>query len=255
MPDTKSNQGLTGLLRRIVGWVFRVTSKARHSSWRDSDDFPLPAPSGKPLLLFVHGYEGAPREFHFLFETLGKALGGQFDLAVVDGLDPSMGLTPDDSARRVEDFLTEHGLRDRPLYLIGHSLGGIVARRFACWDNPPDVRAIVMIASPNGGVNIWNLLPIHWMRSRGFQISFNDRYPPPAGLPVQLFAGTRGANLFEGFPNDGTVGRWSVARLVELLGDHAPVEMHTYPLSHTGLLCDDRVAGDITAFLQACLKR
>jgi pimeloyl-ACP methyl ester carboxylesterase len=246
--------GVTGLLRRIVGWGFRVTSKARHRNWKDSDEFPLPAPSGKPLLLFIHGYEGAPREFHFLFDILGKTLGERCDLAVVNGLDPSMGLSPDENARRVDAFLTEHGLRDRPLYLIGHSLGGIIARRYACWEEPPDVRALILIASPNGGVNIWNLLPIHWMRSHGFQARFNDRYPPP-NIPIQLLAGTRGANLFEGFPNDGTVGRRSVARLAELLGENARVEMRSYPLTHTGLLSNAQVAEDIVSFLKAELDK
>ncbi|MHB9023768.1 MAG: alpha/beta hydrolase [Armatimonadota bacterium] len=242
-------------LRRLIGWGFRVTTKVRHRNWRGSDDFPLPAPSDKPLILFVHGYEGAPREFHFLYEALGKAFRERCDLAVVDGLDPTMGLSADGNAHRVDEFFTEHGLRDRPVYIIGHSMGGIIARRYACRDEVKDIRAFVMIATPNGGINLWNLLPIHWMRSRGFQARFNDCYPPPPGIPVLLIAGTRGIYPFEGYPNDGTVGCWSVDRLKDLLSNGSHIERLSYPLSHTGLLRDERVAADIAAFIQAVLDK
>ena len=239
-----NNNGITGLLLTLIGWGFKATAKLRHPR-TETDAIPLPAQSDKPVIVFIHGYQGAVSEFAELYHRLHTALGDRFDFAAVDTLDPTMDGSPDENARRVVEYLAEHHLASRDIYLICHSLGGLIARRITHLPDSPPIRAIVMLATPNGGINSWNLLPIHWMRSHGFTERFASRYPAIRPIRYLVLAGTKGANLLEGFPNDGVV---SLQSALALNGD-AEIETKTYPLDHWGLLKDEQVVGDIEEFL------
>jgi len=235
--------------RALVGWLFRASATLRHSH---GETPATPTPAGgteKPLIVLVHGYEGSVSEFRALIACLQPALGDRFDFALVDTLDPSMGLAPEENAARIDEYLTAHSLQSRDLYFICHSLGGLIARCYSHRGNAASrVRALTMIATPNGGINWWNILPIHWMRSAGFTERFNAIYPALSAIRYQLLVGTKGANLVEGAPNDGVVGRWSVEAFLGC-GDHCTAVMtRCYPLDHWALLRDPQVAADIAAF-------
>lgn len=189
----------------------------------------------------VHGFEGCPGELAPLYTALQASLGSSCDLAVVDTLDPGMGDTPEENAAALDTYLTTHGLHGRPLFFIGHSLGGLIIRcylaRVISGPHPNvTVRGVVMLGTPNGGVQAWNLLPIHWMRAATFAERFNAVYPLPAG--------TRGRNLLEARPNDGVVSLHSAQQLT---GEH--VTLRTYPLDHWELLADGAVTEDVVRFI------
>ena len=236
--------------RAIVGWAFKASATLRHP--REAAPAAVAAPaadSARPVILLVHGYEGSTGEFAPLYDRLQSALGTRFDLALVDTLDPSMGMAPEENVARIDDYLQRHALQTRELYFVCHSLGGLIGR---CYTHQGQaaarVRGLVMIATPNGGINWWNVLPIHWMRSAGFAERFNAAYPVRGDIAYQLLLGTRGANVMEGLPNDGVVGRWSVEEFAACTADPARITLHSYPLDHWALLNDPRVAEDITGF-------
>lgn len=197
----------------------------------------------------IHGFQGNPSEFAYLQTALRQALGEYFDFTIIDNLDPGNDPSPDENCRRIADYLAAHHLTTRELYLIGHSMGGLVARRFPYLTDDAAVKAMVLIATPNGGVNSWNLLPIHWLRSNGFQERINLTCPADPDIRYLLVGGTKGKNFLEGQINDGVVGLWSVLRFIECNARSAEVLLRTYPHDHWGLLRSKRVAHDVAAFL------
>ena len=232
-----------GLLSRVTTrYCLRAPMEAR---------YPPPASGNKPLVVMLHGYAGGVGEFRDLYARLRLAVGDLFDFALVDTLDPEMAVSPEAHLWRVDAYLDAHRLTTRELYFLCYSLSGLIARRYAYLaDVLPRVRALVLLATPNGGINWWNVLPLHWMRSHGFDARFNARFPAQRHIRYQLLAGTAGANWVEGVPNDGVVGLRSVLRLTEFAEPGAIVQAHQYPLNHWELLRDPQVAADIAAFLR-----
>jgi len=202
-------------------------------------------------VLLLPGYYGQLDEFTWFYPALQQALGATCTVAVVDTLDPELGTTPEEPVDQLVDYLTRHGAVGRPLYLVGHSLGGIVARCFTHHPTGAAVRGVVMLGSPNGGVNIWNLLPIHWMRSRGFAARINARFPLTPGIRYLAIAGTKGHDAIEGFPNDRVVGAWSVLHLAQLARPDITHEEHRLPLDHWELLRDPTVRDLVVSFITA----
>lgn len=158
---------------------------------------------------------------------------------------------------RVERVLAEDRARDAtaivPYALVGHSLGGLVAR-LAAPDLPPGLRQLVLLAPPNRPPAIAaalaeNLLFRAVTRDAGHQLtepSFFARLPAPE-VPTLVVAGTRGPRSpwlpFRGELNDGIV-RVSETRL-----DGAPlVLVHGV---HTFLMNRRDVARTVLQFLAA----
>jgi len=128
--------------------------------------------------------------------------------------------------RRVDRVLAKDRAGDPgavvPYALIGHSLGGIVAR-LAAPDLPPGLEGMVLLAPPNHPPALAAALadnPVFrlFTRDAGRKLTdpdFFDRLPEPT-VPTLVVAGTRGPRAswlpFEGEPNDGIV-RVSEARL------------------------------------------
>lgn len=156
---------------------------------------------------------------------------------------------------RVERVLAEDRARDAttivPYALVGHSLGGLVAR-LAAPDLPPGLRRIVLLAPPNRAPAIAatlakNLLFRAVTRDAGRQLTeaaFFARLPAPE-VPTLVVAGTRGPRApwlpFRGELNDGIV-RVSETRL-----DGAPlVLVHGV---HTFLMNRRDVAQTVLQFL------
>ncbi len=206
---------------------------------------PLPASTGKPLFLFLHGYGGSTRNFYWLYQRLQPEIGAQYDFAWL-AMDPGMGMVPEDNAHEVVAFLQQYGVGERDIHIMGHSAGGLVARCYMHLPGAGNVRSLIMTGTPNGGVNCYNLLPVHWLRSAGFDKRFNTPYPPRPEVRHLLLTGRKGNNALEGYPNDNVVGRWSSLELPPEL----PLEHHDFPVNHWEIVEDEGVALAILAFLR-----
>lgn len=155
-----------------------------------------------------------------------------------------------------------------PYAIIGHSLGGIVAR-LACPDLPPGLERLVLLAPPNRPPAIaaalsGNLLFRAVTGDAGRSLvdpGFFARLEPPE-VPTLVVAGTRGPLAawlpFRGEPNDGIV-RVSETRLdgVPLLEVHG---VHTFLMNRRDVFeAVERFlavpTADVTAAGRACPDR
>lgn len=98
---------------------------------------------GAPVLIILHGLLGASRNW----TTIGKSLRDRFDVHALDLR--NHGISPHTNSMRwpelVADlllYLDTHGLDD--VLLMGHSLGGKIAMKFAC-EYPERLRKLIIV--------------------------------------------------------------------------------------------------------------
>lgn len=102
-----------------------------------------------PAVLCLHGITESNR----YFTTRVGSLAESFHLVLPDL--PGFGLSPkpvidyrvETFARAVRTFIEEQGLEARPLHLVGHSLGSIVALEYAA-QHPERIGKIVLLSLP-----------------------------------------------------------------------------------------------------------
>lgn len=99
--------------------------------------------SGAPALVIMHGLLGASRNW----TTIGKALQNQFDIHVLDLR--NHGDSPHAESMRwaelvadLKFYLESEALNE--IVLMGHSLGGKIAMKFAC-SHPEQVRKLIIL--------------------------------------------------------------------------------------------------------------
>jgi len=154
----------------------------------------------------------------------------QWQVEIITGLDPSYNILsndgPDANTRRIETFLREKTgrtldrLNDKSIFLVGHSMGGLISRQFAVW-HPGKTAKIFLVGTPNGGMRV--LPPTSWANSEQMNGQpgspcWNCANKAQEGVEYHLFVGTCGgppATPLEGVPNDGLVGQWSVEKLLD----------------------------------------
>jgi hypothetical protein len=237
---------MPSLHHHAVSAIAKVSKIVAHSHQR-LGNYRHPHGPGKPLVAMLHGFAGAAAQFNKLRAAIHALAGDAFDCAAVDTLDPSGSPTLEGNVAHFDAYLTAHDLRGRELYLVGHSIGGLVIRQFTHLRTAPLVRAAVLVCTPNGGVNTANVLP--WIGSRNFDARFNRRFPIRAGIPHLQIYGTLGVNPIEGFPNDNVVGRRSALRLLDFCEPGAEVTVKAYPVSHWKVLDNPAVMADVAKFL------
>ena len=153
---------------------------------------------GGGAVVFLHGFTDSWRSYESVLPNLPKFIRA-FALSQRghgDADRPETGYRPQDFARDVADFLDAHEL-ERAV-LVGHSMGGSVAQRFAidhperlaglilvgaraCWHDQPDVAALiehVMSMSPSE--------PVDPQFARDFQQSTLAQPVPPGWLDMAV---------------------------------------------------------------------
>lgn len=160
-------------------------------------------------------------------------------------------------SRALAEKVSAHYRRTEvPLHFVGHSLGGLVLRRFAA-DYPDLVRRrVITLGTPHQGslaarkLNRW--LP--FALGRAYREALDGSAPAiGSGMGWGSIAGSRPLGLGRVFPldeeNDGTV-LVSETKIADL-ADHIVL-----PVSHTGMLTDKEVAAQTAYFLlNGCFKR
>ena len=141
-------------------------------------------------------------------------------------------------------------LQERPVHLVGHSLGGVLALAL-CRTHPElPIGRVACIGSPLAGsrsAQRLRELGLAWLAGRSRDL-LEQGVPPPQGVEVGLIAGTRAFGAGQWLsriepPHDGTV---SVAETrVAGLADHLCLAH-----SHTGLLFAGDVAAAVGRFLR-----
>jgi len=165
---------------------------------------------------------------------------------------PSARSSLQENAERLAQFVDSLG--EAPVYLVGHSLGGVLALHATAHCALSRVRRIVMAGSPYSdsytarklGSRGWG----RWMLGRTVpQWLAGERPSAPQGVDVGVIAGTVGCGLGLivapdiGPPHDGVI---RVAETpVRGMADY--VEVRT---SHAGILLSGRVAQLVDAFLR-----
>ncbi len=165
---------------------------------------------------------------------------------------PSLRLPIEAAAERVAREVADASRSWSAVHLVGHSLGGIIARRLAL--TRPDLRIarVVQIGSPNLGTAVGNWLaraaPARWLLGPVLaQVAAfparAERHATVGSIAGTLHCGWLNAPLGLDGPNDGLVtvrSAWAGA------GARAAV-----PVSHTFLPLSARTARLVAGFLRA----
>ncbi|HVO89808.1 MAG TPA: alpha/beta fold hydrolase [Casimicrobiaceae bacterium] len=113
--------------------------------------------AGSPAIVCVHGLAIDNHSSFYL--TLAPALARQASVVLYDlrghGLSeqPERGYTIDDMAADLYAIIDALQLRDQPVVVLGHSLGGYIALRFAA-SYPGRAAGLILIESPSGLADI-----------------------------------------------------------------------------------------------------
>ena len=188
-----------------------------------------PLADGDDVAVFLHGVYATGGVMVPLARTVERRL----DLPFVVYSDPT-GPGVEALAERLARRLARLPARAR-LHLVGHSLGGIVARWYALFGGDPRVVQTFSIGSPFGGVDDLGGRSSPWsrdLRPRSAVLGELDR-AQGAGPPHNAVVGT--LDHLIGAPERHRV-RWAPTRVVPGLG-------------HNGLLFDERVVEHLAGCL------
>lgn len=140
----------------VVGWGVRHATARSVRSWRAGAGSVRRAGllqvrtwgSGTPVVVLLHGMAGAGNSFGAAFDRLGDSARVVVpDLLGFGGsMLPAGRLDGEDHLDALDGMLTALGLSEVPLVVVGHSMGGPLALRFA--DRHRDrVRAVVTLCA------------------------------------------------------------------------------------------------------------
>ncbi len=207
--------------------------------------------SSPKLVLLVHGFLRSKDSFAGLDAALKEA---GYEVYSVNY--PSSGFDVDVFARQIQGLLDQATADFEEVSLVTHSMGGLVARRALSQDETPEVHGLVMIAPPNQGAVMADLLLDWWPSEHitgpaGKQLTTKvEGFAKNAGAPKCSFgviAGARGTEdgwnpLIPG-DDDGVVGVESTR--MEGMADFAVVEA-----THTVIMNDASTVKHVIRFLQ-----
>ena len=108
----------------------------------------LPPGAGRPPLLLIHGY-GCSRAVWWWQRRRLEAAGWSVATINLEPLYTSIDNYVEPLARRIDEVLAQSGAPQ--LILIGHSMGGLVARAYLRRHGTARVRLLVTLGTPHGG--------------------------------------------------------------------------------------------------------
>lgn len=162
----------------------------------------------------------------------------------------SRGVDPEQSCKRLADRIA--AFDGRPVHLVGHSLGGLIAVETLARHAGLPVGRVVCLGSPLRGASAAVGLSRHrgsrWFLGRSAPLLQRGVALDGVPVPVGMVAGTQGMGLgrmfarFDG-PHDGTVALAETR--ADGLADHV-----TLATSHSGLLFSQRAAVLAARFLR-----
>lgn len=202
-----------------------------------------------PTLVFAHANGFPAGTYRQLFEHW-RAAGWRVEAPPMLGHDTSYPVTPDWG--RLRDQLLDFVADTAPdgAYLVGHSLGGILALMAACW-RPEQVRGLVMLDSPV--ITGWRAHSVQMLKASGLmarvspgKVSLRRRHSWPSRHEAQAHFGAKSKfarwapGVLEDYLACGLVERGATdgsPEAVALAFDRA-VETHIYNTvpHHLGLL-------------------
>lgn len=155
------------------------------------------------------------------------------------------------NAEKLAGFLRTLG--DRPIHLVGHSLGGVLALHTMASRRPARVRSLVMMGSPAGGTYAGQRMLerrwAQWMVGRTVPDWLKICRPiAPEGVSVGVIAGSRGLGLGMIFVPDLMPPHDGVIRVAETLVRGAADQIEV-DVSHAAMLTSPTVARLVASFV------
>lgn len=187
----------------------------------------------KPIVWYIHGANASPRSFAFIKRELPKH---DFEDVSYDSACSALTLA--------NTLATKAEQQRRPIYLVGHSLGGLIA--IAAAQRSDRIVKTATISSPLGGVRIASLM--RWIIPHQVM---DDICPSSrlidqvnnVSLPTDLMCivSTAGSTPLISEKNDGVV---TIASQTNIAGPHY---VHV-PLNHFEVLLSTEVSDLINGF-------
>jgi pimeloyl-ACP methyl ester carboxylesterase len=208
-----------------------------------------PYDPAKVPVLFIHGAGGAKDNWHRFIERLDRTRYQPWAYTYPTGLPIEAS-----AARLNEIVLQLHATHRFPrLVVVGHSMGGLVGRRFIALNQQPYARELITLATPWDGVPMARLgaglgryaVP-SWQDLTPGSVFLRTVQDDELPLPVRhhiLFGYREGGDAFD---SDGVV---SVASQREEHVEAQASGVHGFRTDHSGILDDPAVLRRFTALL------
>lgn len=213
-----------------------------------------PADAPEECVILLHGLARSSNSMDEMAYRLERAGFAPVQVDYASTRD-SVSVLADDAVERGLERCEER--RARPVHFVTHSMGGILVRSYLARHDLPDLGRVVMLAPPNGGSEIVDLLG-EWTlyglifgpagRQLGTTGSALPPALPPPDYPVGILTGDRSLDPLGSFllpgEDDGRVSVES-ARL-EGISDFQVV-----PHTHSFIMMHDEVIDRVIRFLQS----
>ena len=179
-------RGLTGDLAALVPVVARLPGALRHRHAYISVDAARPT-AHHPVLL-LHGYGGSGAVWNGLSAGLQRAGFGYLLRVSYNSLSGNLNDLMRCIADHAEDAVRRTGAPG--VHLVGHSLGGLLARYAAHHLTHVGVTSVVTISAPHGGLPLARVAPgsLAGLMQRGYPLPAPDGRSAPGSRWIAFYS-------------------------------------------------------------------